>query len=43
MARKSTIKKIDILVDEALKTPQGREIISDHLRKTLNKSKRGIA
>lgn len=38
MARKSTIKKIDILVDEALKTPQGREIISDHLRKELRRN-----
>lgn len=32
------IKKIDILLDEALKTPQGREVISDHVRKGMRRN-----
>jgi len=34
----ATTKKIDILINEALKTPQGRKIISDHLREELRRN-----
>ncbi len=43
MAIATATKKIDLLINEALKTPQGRKVISDRLRKTLGKPKKGIA
>lgn len=32
------IKKIDILIDQALKTPEGRKVIAEKLRKELRRN-----